>query len=80
MHLQPRYDIFYFHKVFNTFLIQKLTITLSYFLTVLAIVQHVPLYNVFILVLTNMSQCVHVIQEEKCAEKSQSVCDDPVSS
>lgn len=66
--------------MFNTFLIQKSTINMSYFFTVLAIVQHVPLYNVFILVLTNMSQCVDVIQEEKCAEKSQSVCDDPISS
>lgn len=27
-----------------------------------------------------MSKCVDVIQEEKCAEKSPSVCDDTISS
>lgn len=31
MHLQPRHDMVYFHKMLNTFFIQKLTINMHYF-------------------------------------------------
>lgn len=48
------------------------------FFTVLAFLHYELVYNVFILVLKNSGQCTHVIQEDKSAEKLESIWNDTV--
>lgn len=76
MHLQPRYDMVYFHKMLNMFFIQKLTVNVHYFLLCVLFIRYVLLYNVFIPVLKNTSWYAGIIQEEKSAEKLGSVWND----